>query len=142
MRRANIINYDVLWNSIGEYARKAGRMTSRPILLLFYVMKSKDTPWKDKMLIFSTCNRLKQLCSHFVCEYTPWRSQQCFCYFTIKSKYIIICHSLTMACHVVGHDSCSTKNIQKGIKFYMSFLKYIPYLLYEFPLGTVVSCNW
>jgi len=54
MKRANVINYDVLWDRIGEYARKAGRMTSRPILLLFYVMKSKDTPWKDKMLIFST----------------------------------------------------------------------------------------
>ena len=58
MKRANIINYDVLWDRIGEYARKAGRMTTRPILLLFYVMKSKDTPWKDKMLILSTLSYL------------------------------------------------------------------------------------
>lgn len=54
MNTTNIINYDVLWDRIGEYARKTGRMTTRPILLLFYVMKSKETPWKDKMLIFST----------------------------------------------------------------------------------------
>lgn len=54
MKRNNIINYDVLWDKIGEYARKAGRATTRPILLLFYVMKSKNTPWKDKTLIFST----------------------------------------------------------------------------------------
>lgn len=58
MKRTNIINYDVLWDRIGEYARKAGRMTTRPILLLFYVMKSKDTPWKDKMLILSTLSYL------------------------------------------------------------------------------------
>ena len=54
MKRANVINYDVLWDRISEYARKAGRITTRPILLLFYVMKSKNTPWKDKMLIAST----------------------------------------------------------------------------------------
>jgi uncharacterized membrane protein YkvA (DUF1232 family) len=29
-------------------------VTTRPVLLLFYVMKSKDTPWEDKLLVFST----------------------------------------------------------------------------------------
>lgn len=58
MNKPNIINYDALWVNIGNYARKAGRVTTRPILLLFYVMMSKDTPWKDKMLIFSTLSYL------------------------------------------------------------------------------------
>ena len=54
MKRTNIINYDVLWDKISCFASKAGRVTTRPVLLLFYVMKSKDTPWEDKMLVFST----------------------------------------------------------------------------------------
>ena len=54
MESTSIINYDALWSRISEYAIKAGRVTIRPILLLFYVMKSKETPWKDKMLIFTT----------------------------------------------------------------------------------------
>lgn len=54
MEKKCIINYDVLWDRIGDFARKAGRVTTRPVLILFYVMKSKDTPWKDKMLILST----------------------------------------------------------------------------------------
>lgn len=54
MKRVSIINYDVLWDRISDFARKTGRVTIRPVLLLFYVMKSKDTPLKDKMLILST----------------------------------------------------------------------------------------
>ena len=49
-----IINYDALWSRINEYAIKTGRMATRPVLLLYYVMKSKDTPMKDKLLILST----------------------------------------------------------------------------------------
>ncbi len=54
MKRTNIINYDVLWDRISSFASKAGRVTTRPVLLLFYVMKSKETPWEDKLLVFST----------------------------------------------------------------------------------------
>jgi uncharacterized membrane protein YkvA (DUF1232 family) len=54
MKETTIINYDALWGRIREYARKAGRVATRPMLLLFYVLKSRDTPWKDKMLILST----------------------------------------------------------------------------------------
>ena len=54
MKRTNIINYDVLWDRISSFASKAGRVTTRPVLLLFYVLKSKDTPWEDKLLVFST----------------------------------------------------------------------------------------
>lgn len=58
MGRARIINYDVLMERISEYARTAGRVTTRPVLLLYFVMKSKETPWKDKMLVFSTLSYL------------------------------------------------------------------------------------
>jgi len=58
MERTSIINYAALLDRIGEYAIKAGRVTTRPVLLLYYVMKSKDTPWKDKMLILSTLSYL------------------------------------------------------------------------------------
>ena len=58
MERTSIINYAALLDRIGEYAVKAGRVTTRPVLLLFYVMKSKDTSRKDKMLILSTLSYL------------------------------------------------------------------------------------
>lgn len=53
-----IINYVALWERLGEYARKAGRVSARPLLLLYYVMKSPDTPKSDKLLIFSTLSYL------------------------------------------------------------------------------------
>lgn len=58
MKETTIINYSALWDRIGEYARKAGRATARPALLLYYVMLSKKTPKKDKVLIFSTLSYL------------------------------------------------------------------------------------
>ena len=58
MNRTSIINYEVLWDRIGNFARKAGRMSTRPFLLLYYVMKSKETSKSDKMLILSTLSYL------------------------------------------------------------------------------------
>ena len=58
MNATSIINYSVLWNRISNFAKKAGRVTTRPMILLFYVMKSKDTPKADKMLILSTLSYL------------------------------------------------------------------------------------
>ena len=58
MNRTSIINYEVLWDRIGNFARKAGRMSTRPVLLLYYVMKSKETSKSDKMLILSTLSYL------------------------------------------------------------------------------------
>ena len=53
-----IINYAALWGKVGEYARRAGRVGARPVLLLYYVMKSPHTPKSDKLLIFSTLSYL------------------------------------------------------------------------------------
>lgn len=58
MERTTIINYAALLDRIGEYAMKVGRVTTRPVLLLYYVMTSKDTPRKDKLLILSTLSYL------------------------------------------------------------------------------------
>lgn len=53
MNKRNFINYDVLWDKLSTFAIKAGRVTTRPVLLLFFVMKSKDMPKADKLLVFS-----------------------------------------------------------------------------------------
>lgn len=50
---ANVINYDLLWQEIGRYAKKVGRTSTRPLLLLYYVMKSKETPKSDKLMLAS-----------------------------------------------------------------------------------------
>ena len=56
--KQGIIDYALLRDKMGEYARKIGRISARPVLLLYYVMKSKDTPKSDKLLIFSTLSYL------------------------------------------------------------------------------------
>lgn len=48
----NIINYQELWNQLSSYLKSVGRVSARPVLLLYYVMRSKETPWKDKLTIF------------------------------------------------------------------------------------------
>lgn len=46
------IDYSSLWNGMKSYAIKVGRVAARPVLLLYYVMKSNETPMKDKLTIF------------------------------------------------------------------------------------------
>ena len=58
MNRTSIINYAELWNRLSTFATKAGRVSTRPVLLLYYVMKSKETPKKDKLLILSALSYL------------------------------------------------------------------------------------
>lgn len=58
MKKRSFINYDVLWDKLSTFAIKAGRVTTRPVLLLFFVMKSKDTPKADKLLVFSALSYL------------------------------------------------------------------------------------
>lgn len=42
---------DRLWNGITRYSKRVGRIATRPLLLLYYVMKSPDTPKRDKVII-------------------------------------------------------------------------------------------
>ena len=46
------LDYNSLWNNIGKWSRKAGRAATRPVLLMWYVMRSKNTPRADKLAIF------------------------------------------------------------------------------------------
>lgn len=51
---AKILKYDYLLHEICRYAKKAGRAATKPLLLLYYVMMSKDTPKKDRIMLAST----------------------------------------------------------------------------------------
>lgn len=53
MTKTSIINYNMLSEHILNYGKKIGRAGLKPVLLLYYVMKSKNTPWKDKAAIFT-----------------------------------------------------------------------------------------
>lgn len=46
------IDYASLWDGMKNYAIKVGRVAARPVLLLYYVMRSEETPMKDKLTIF------------------------------------------------------------------------------------------
>lgn len=48
------LDYDALWKRVCGWSKKAGRAATRPMLLMWYVMRSKDTPCKDKWIIFGS----------------------------------------------------------------------------------------
>lgn len=53
-----IINTPLLFEKLRDFACKAGRLSTRPLLLLYMVLKSPDTPKSDKLLILSTLSYL------------------------------------------------------------------------------------
>ena len=58
MSKASIIDTSVLKDKLQEYAIKVGRISARPLLLLYFIMVSKDTPNNDKLMILSTISYL------------------------------------------------------------------------------------
>lgn len=48
------LDYNALWTHITKWSRKAGRAATRPVLLMWYVMRNKDTPRADKWAIFGS----------------------------------------------------------------------------------------
>lgn len=48
-----IFNYSLIGEKVCEYAKRVGRASVHPVLLMYYVMKSPDTPMSDKILIYS-----------------------------------------------------------------------------------------
>ena len=58
MNRQNLINTAVLKDKLQVYAMKVGRISVRPVLLLYFIMVSKDTPKSDKLMILSTISYL------------------------------------------------------------------------------------
>ena len=58
MDKQRFINTKVLTTKLQEYAMKVGRISARPLLLLYFIMVSKDTPKSDKLMILSTISYL------------------------------------------------------------------------------------
>lgn len=58
MDKQSLINTKVLPLKLQEYAMKVGRISARPLLLLYFIMVSKDTPKSDKLMILSTISYL------------------------------------------------------------------------------------
>lgn len=58
MDKQSLINTKVLKEKLQEYAMKVGRISVRPLLLLYFIMVSKDTPKSDKLMILSTISYL------------------------------------------------------------------------------------
>lgn len=58
MSKTSIIDTSALKDNLQEYAIKVGRISVRPLLLLYFIMISKDTPKSDKLMILSTISYL------------------------------------------------------------------------------------
>lgn len=58
MNKPIIIDTEVFKDKLHEYAIKVGRISARPLLLLYFIMVSKDTPKSDKLMILSTISYL------------------------------------------------------------------------------------
>lgn len=52
MDKISRIEHPSFGDRLKMYAKKVGREAARPVLLLYYVMKSEDTPMNDKLVIF------------------------------------------------------------------------------------------
>ena len=53
MKRQNLINDSIFWSRVKDYATRVGRISARPVVLLYYILKSPKTPKSDKFLIYS-----------------------------------------------------------------------------------------
>ncbi len=58
MYKQSFMNTAVLKDKLQEYAIKVGRISARPLLMLYFIMVSKDTPRSDKLMILSTLSYL------------------------------------------------------------------------------------
>lgn len=50
----SIVNYSLLFEKIGDFAKKIGRVSARPVILLYYVLRSDKTPKAEKLLILTS----------------------------------------------------------------------------------------
>ncbi|MDR2533602.1 MAG: DUF1232 domain-containing protein [Tannerellaceae bacterium] len=51
MNITDLTNNPQFRDKLGDYARKVGKTAARPVLLLYYVLKSPSTPASDKAVI-------------------------------------------------------------------------------------------
>ena len=47
------LDFDQLLEKIKDWGKTLGRTSMRPVLSLYYVLKSPDTPLSDKLLVVS-----------------------------------------------------------------------------------------
>lgn len=52
------LNYQKLWEQVAEYGKRGGRIAARPVLILYYVLKSPETAMADKVIIVSALSYL------------------------------------------------------------------------------------
>lgn len=52
------LNYQKLWEQVSEYGKRGGRMAARPVLLLYFVLRSEGTPLADKLVIIAALSYL------------------------------------------------------------------------------------
>lgn len=58
MDKQSFMDTAVLKDKLQEYAIKVGRISARPLLMLYFIMVRKDTPRSDKLMILSTLSYL------------------------------------------------------------------------------------
>ncbi len=58
MGKQSFMDTAVLKDKLQEYAIKVGRISARPLLMLYFIMVSKDTPRSEKLMILSTLSYL------------------------------------------------------------------------------------
>lgn len=58
MDKQSFMDTAVLKDKLQEYAIKVGRISARQLLMLYFIMVSKDTPRSDKLMILSTLSYL------------------------------------------------------------------------------------
>mgnify|MGYP004502208205 FL=1 len=58
MDKQSFMDTAILKDKLQVYAMKVGRVSARPLLLLYFIMVSKDTPKSDKLMILSTLSYL------------------------------------------------------------------------------------
>lgn len=58
MDKQSFMDTAIFKDKLQEYAIKVGRISARPLLLLYFIMVSKDTPKSDKLMILSTISYL------------------------------------------------------------------------------------
>lgn len=58
MDKQSFMDTAIFKDKLQVYATKVGRISARPLLLLYFIMVSKDTPKSDKLMILSILSYL------------------------------------------------------------------------------------
>ena len=88
--KKNLNDYELLWEKITDYVKATSRTTARPVLLLYYVLRSPETPSSVKMLIVAALSYLV-LAILMACQYpSPVTSSEDMPQKTRDSVYYLV----------------------------------------------------